>query len=658
MRKNYKSCIGLILLLMLPLMLNASDSYLNPDQIETELANIVKANKNLANMVVLDQTLGGSNLNLIQLGQNEKPAILVVANMEGNYPLASEAALKLIYTLIGDKASLLENNRWYIVPLGNPDGYKNFFAKPLYENFGNSRPVNDDNDDATDEDGPEDLNKDGFITTMHQIHPEGTYMPVADNPLLMKKADSEKGEKGLYRLFVEGLDNDGDGKINEDSPGGSNPGHNFPHNFKHYTKTDGVHAASEKESRAILEFAFAHPEIAMIINLGATNSLKEVPKGNRRSEAGDDKVKIPERWAKRFGLDPETKYPVEDILDMARSAFSYPDLDKETLLQWLGAGAAVNPDKNDVPYWEKISEEYNDFLKEAGFDGKRLEQPAFSDGSLEEWAYYQFGVPTFAIDFWTLPEPKKEEKKNDSTLTADDIEKMSNEELVALGEEKINDILKSVNAPAGFTAERVLKGIEAGRMDAKRMAKFMRENTPADESGADKKDLALFGFNSKAFVEWTKYNHPTLGEVEIGGELPYARLAPPPAIIDSLIDNQLPFIFTLAEKLPKIKIGESKIEKISSDIWRLTAWVENTGFLPYPSYQGKRCGIPYPLVVSVENKNLTLLEGKQRITCSLLDGTNGTQKIEWLIQAPSGTGVDLKLGSPACGYNTKTVTLK
>ena len=657
MRKNLTFCLGALMLLILPKAGNAGDSYLAPQQIASELNNIASSNKNIAELILLDQSEGGAPINLLQLGKGENPAILVVANIEGDYPLASEAALKLIQNLVGEKSSLLEKNRWYIIPVANPDGYRHFFETPLYENFGNGRPVNDDNDDATDEDGPEDLNKDGKITMMRQIHPEGKYMPVADNPLLMKRADSDKGEKGIYRLFTEGIDNDGDGKINEDGPGGVNPGHNFPHNFEHYTKTDGVHAASEKESRAILTFAFAHPEIGMIINLGRTNSLTEVPKGGRRGEAGDDKVQIPERWARRFGLDPETKYPVDDILDMARTAFGYPELDKETLLQWLGAGAAVNPDNNDVPYWEKISEEYNDFIKDAGFDGKRLAQPSFSNGSLEEWAYYQFGVPTFAVDFWTLPEAKKEEPKDDSTLTADDIEKMSNDDFIALGEDKINDLLKTVGAPPGFTAERVIKGIEAGRMDTKKMAKFMRENAPADESGADKKDLALFGFDPGAFISWTKYDHPTLGEVEIGGEVPYARLAPPPTMIDSLLDVQLPFIFTLAEKLPQITIGESKVEKISSDVWRLTVWVENNGFLPYPTYQGKRCGVPYPLVLSMENE-MTLLEGNKRITCQLLDGTNGTQKIEWLIQAPSGTGVKLKLGSPACGYNSKTLTLK
>ena len=67
----------------------------------------------------------------------------------------------------------------------------------------------------------------------------GTYVEVADNPLLMREVDNAKGEVGKYRLFREGVDADGDGKLNEDGPGGVNPGHNFPHNFKHFTKNFG-----------------------------------------------------------------------------------------------------------------------------------------------------------------------------------------------------------------------------------------------------------------------------------------------------------------------------------------------------------------------------------------------------------------------------------
>ena len=47
----------------------------------------------------------------------------------------------------------------------NPDAIEALFATPLMEQRMALRPVDDDRDGAVDEDGPEDLNGDGFITT-------------------------------------------------------------------------------------------------------------------------------------------------------------------------------------------------------------------------------------------------------------------------------------------------------------------------------------------------------------------------------------------------------------------------------------------------------------------------------------------------------------
>ena len=55
---------------------------------------------------------------------------------------------------------------------------------------------------------------------------------------------------------------------------------------------------------------------------------------------------------------------------------------------------------------------------------------------------------------------------------------------------------------------------------------------PPSKEGADPKEKALLAFSDKelegkSFVAWQKYQHPTLGEVEIGGAVPYAYNTPP-----------------------------------------------------------------------------------------------------------------------------------
>ena len=149
------------------------------------------------------------------------PAIFVGANFEGKTPLSTEGALYLAKMLL-DSAVYTKNIKWFILPLPNPDATSGYFSKVKWERTVNDLAVNDDKDDQINEDGPDDLNGDGLITQMRVEDPEGEYLISGKDPRLMIKADPSKGERGKYKLYPEGIDNDGDGEINEDGPGGIN----------------------------------------------------------------------------------------------------------------------------------------------------------------------------------------------------------------------------------------------------------------------------------------------------------------------------------------------------------------------------------------------------------------------------------------------------
>lgn len=653
----------LLLLVPFPALRSAEEGarYHSPDDIAGILIGHVKSHKNVSKLHFLCKTPGNRDVLLLELSRNTKavPSVLVVANMEGDCPIATEAALELSRLLLDDWKGELENRKWYIVPVGNPDGYARYFSRPLHARFVNGRPFNDDNDDATDEDGPDDLNGDGLITGMRQVHPEGKWMAVEGNPVLMKRADAGKGEKGTYRLFTEGIDDDGDGKINEDPPGGVNPGHNFPHNFTHFTKTDGPWAASEAESRAVLRFAFDHPEIAMVLVFGRSNSLREVPESTKKTETAREKYKVPERMARRMGIDPEEEFALKDLVQMARDFTGYQDLTEDMVLQFLGVGAAANPDRRDLTYWNEISKRYNDFVKEAGLGAERIAPAKFSNGSVEEWAYFQYGVPTFSMDFWTLPVKEEKKEEGDAALTPDKIEKMSNEEFIEMGEERISGFLKATDAPSHFTAQMVINALQSGMMTTKKIAEFIRKKKEKEEAGgADETEQALFDFSREAFVEWREYDHPTLGTVEIGGKVPYAELAPPADSVRGLLKKQLPFVRELVKLVPSISFETVKVEQRGSDVWKVEAWVANNGFLPYPTYQGERCKRPTPVAVTLHVKQDDLLEGRKRAVSRLLGGSGGTQKTRWLVRAKKGTKVKLTAESFGAGRDEITVTLK
>ncbi len=348
--------VALLILLIAIIQPCLAGVYKTPGEVSKELNALAAKYSGTAVMKKMTVSPGKRPLEVLELvAKKGNPAIFLIANMEGDCPIATSAALELAGRLLGEWKGDLKKYSWYIVPLGNPDGYARYFSKPLHKSGLNNRSVNADMDDRADEDGPEDLNGDGLITVMRQKHPEGEWMTMKGNPVLMKKADRAKGETGIYRLFPEGIDNDGDGKINEDGKGGYNPGHNFPHRFKYYSKTTGTWPASERETIGILKYMFDHPEIVMALSFSRLNTLQAVPPSNKKAESGKDKYKVPARMARRMGIDPNREFQLDELVELAREATGFRELTAEMVLQFLGVAAAVNPDKKDSPYWEEIA---------------------------------------------------------------------------------------------------------------------------------------------------------------------------------------------------------------------------------------------------------------------------------------------------------------
>jgi hypothetical protein len=642
------------------------ERYHTPEELNTTIQDIARANSGIAKIHILTKSAGGSDLYVLEIGpevaKKEKtvPAVFVTANMEGTVPLASEAALYLVIQLI-DKAETRENLSWYIVLCGNPDAAVRYFRKPLVEDPRNASPFNDDKDDATDEDGPEDLDGNGIITQMRAKNPEGEWAPVPGKPRLMKKADWSKGEKGLYKLFPEGLDNDGDGKINEDGPGGVNIGIQFPHLFKFFTADGGLWAGSEKESFALIKFVSEHREIGLTFTFGRANFCLDPPRGGRKGEADFNEIKIPERYAGFLNADPDKSYTMAEILEMVKPIMPEGmEVDESMVASFLGLGAVVNPLPEDLKFYEKLSEDYEEFLKTNKFDTERLDPPQDKDGSFELWCYYHLGLPSFAMDFWTLPEIAKDKKKQE--ITPVKLEKMSNEDFIALGEDKIDAFLKSVGAPAQFKAKQVIEALKGGMMDTRRMAEMLkRMPKPPSDEGADPEEEALLDFSDKelegrGFVEWKSFKHPTLGEVEIGGPVPYADTTPPPEKIEYLVRNQVPWVFEITKKMARIQIAKTEVNRLGSDIYEIKAWIANTGYLSYPTAMGRRNKRIVPVIVTLTGQGMDIVDGQKRSLIPSIDG-HSAQPVTWIIRMENPTKIGIKASTQTAWSDTKSIDL-
>jgi hypothetical protein len=665
-----------VLILFLSIMTSAGimaaeltfDRYHTPAAVNTALQDFARANPATTKLHTLARSAGGRDVLMLEIGPEVKdakktiPAALVAANMEGTVPLSSEAALYLIKLILA-KPDIHKDLTWYILPCGNPDAAIGYFQKPLTIDPRNATPFNDDRDDRTDEDGNDDLDQNGIITAMRVKDPEGQWMSLPNEPRLMKRADWAKGEKGLYKLYTEGLDNDADGEYNEDGPGGVNIGITFPHLFKYFAETSGRWSGAEQESFQLIKFAADHREIGMAFVFGSANFCLNPPRGGRRGEVDLTQLKIPERFASFMGADPNKTYTMEEVIEMVKPIVPPGmEVDESMIASFLGLGGVVNPLPDDLKFYKELSEKYKEFLKNNKIDTERLDPAPDKDGSFELWTYYHLGLPSFAMDFWTLPKVKEEKKEGEEEITPEKLANMTNEEFIALGEDKIDAFLKSSGAPANFKAKMVIEALEGGKMDTKKMAEMMKQMPkPESEEGVDPKDKALLAFSDKelegkGFVDWTPFQHPTLGEVEIGGEVPFVNNTPPAEKIDGLLEGQVSWVFELSRKMARIKVGKTEVKPMGSSVYQVKVWVENTGYLPYPTAMGKRNKRILPVVVSLEGDGFKIVEGKKRSLIQSIDG-NRAASVTWIVYAEKPTKLTVRAETETAWSDAASISL-
>jgi hypothetical protein len=156
---------------------------------------------------------------------------------------------------------LLKDKTFYISPTINPDAREYFTSIGVPPRSG-LVPRDNDRDGLLDEDGYDDLNNDKNISQMRRKNPEGQYIIDPKDPRRMIRV--EPGEKGEYELLgLEGIDNDGDGLVNEDGPGGYDGNRDWGFNWEPNYVQSGAdkYPFALPENQAIRDFTLKHRNI-------------------------------------------------------------------------------------------------------------------------------------------------------------------------------------------------------------------------------------------------------------------------------------------------------------------------------------------------------------------------------------------------------------
>ncbi|MCH8254208.1 MAG: hypothetical protein IID06_02575 [Gemmatimonadetes bacterium] len=129
------------------------------------------------------------------------------------------------------------------------------------------------------------------------------------------------------------------------------------------------------------------------------------------------------------------------------------------------------------------------------------------------------------------------------------------------------------------------------------------------------------------FADWTVYDHPQLGRVEIGGwRSKFTRSNPPPHLLKGEVELYVPWMLWLAEISPRIVISDFSTNWIGDGLVKVTVVVENEGYLPTNITQrALDMEIAVPVRAVVDLTGAELVSGTARTTLGHLKGARDTQ---------------------------------
>ena len=488
-----------------------------------------------------------------------------------------------------DVTNIVDSLVWYIVPRLDVDGAEAYLTgKPAGKD---PDPEDNDGDFQFDEDPPEDIDGDGHIVQIRKKDPKGDMkISPKDSRMMVRKTADEVGGT-YYKIYSEGLDNDGDGKINEDSFRArflSN--RNYPGNWRTQTvqRGGGKYPMEETITRAEVDFVANHPNIAIYVQHHCCGRviLRPPTTGPDRDFKHQGDLEL-YRVASARSLE-------HSGWDLATSVYDWnwpPDTgNKKSSQVYRGKDGKIKNAPRDM-YPDDRRAEFSDDFGAWDEEGE-YERGYFAWGSSLETTYDLFGIFSLGDEHWDVPDYDKNGETTD-------------EERFKWNEEEMD---------------------------------------------------------GKMFIDWHPFDHPTLGEVEIGGWRRHKASPPEGGLIQNECEMGNSFVLYLAGLAPKIEIGETKITDKKGGVFQLDITVENSGFLPTATELAQALKIAEPVIFEVvTDDNVEILFGETKAKLGQIKGNSEGKKVTYILRVKDTSkmaAVKAVVKSQKAGKATKEIVIK
>ncbi|MFO8059898.1 MAG: M14 family metallopeptidase [Bacillota bacterium] len=354
------------------------------------------------------------------------------------------------------------------------------------------------------------------------------------------------------------------------------------------------------------------------------------PEGRLREYDGVSVTQAPPRW----GLDLNRNYPMgwrneteqrgagphalsePETHNIARFFDRHRNIAGVTSYHTTGgiilrppcAGPDSDMDMSDLRILQQLGdrgEQLTGYPCQSVYDAMTLDKKRPSRGSFIDFAYELHGLIAFAPELWNLYD--------------------------------------RAGIPRRCPEERYMLSPEERERDDLAVLRWIDDNSPG------------------SFHTWREFEHPQLGAVQIGGiDSKFVLQNPPVQFLEEECHKSAMASLVNAAALPRLRVTESSVDAVGDGLYRLTAVIENAGWLPTHITSKGRGGWMVPPRFHLRlPEEASLLIGEERGEVGHLDGRSRamdrgiperTRKLQWLIRSGPGTGgVELRISGDRCG---------
>ncbi|GAG03821.1 unnamed protein product, partial [marine sediment metagenome] len=110
------------------------------------------------------------------------------------------------------------------------------------------------------------------------------------------------------------------------------------------------------------------------------------------------------------------------------------------------------------------------------------------------------------------------------------------------------------------------------------------------------------------FVEWKEYDHPDFGKVELGGSWKkFTRRLPPRFMLEELCHRNMAFTLYQANEMPLMQMGETKVENINGDVYKVWVDLTNPKVAPTILERAAQNNVVRPDILTIDGRNVEVI---------------------------------------------------